>query len=476
MINKDSNFYDYLVSIVDNHNNTIQETIPTSKNFLSVHHLYANKKHHEQSIGRGDRGMPGNGRRYPSNVIRYTIPVSTRTPESLIRRNLQNIIPDTLYNLFTPTRQELDNLFLPGQDDLYMTNTSGTTMGIPTVSDDITSLLSSIINDSPTKKSKKPNKYTKTVDGEFFITTNLNNFIDTLSSSIKIQNLIIKLFKGELDIEEYNKLYKEFLFKFKHIEETDDGYIIINNGKQKIKMGKFLSKIIQILDKSFTNDDISHNVEQIVDQYKSWYKTANEFKFVVLRGTEILKGYSYEYQYNKGGGSPLVNSCMNGKQYLLKLYTQNEDKLLLLTLQKGTEIYGRCLIWRLDDPEIIYMDRVYGSENYINNIFEKLARNNRWNHRENSAYDKFEIFEYDQKYRGHYSKYSHKLNYKVKLDVSGIKNFPYMDSFCVMNRFNNTFYLNEDNKISINRLKSTHGGYQRKINFLGIELNKSFDV
>jgi hypothetical protein len=150
----------------------------------------------------------------------------------------------------------------------------------------------------------------------------------------------------------------------------------MQNGKQIIKFGKFISSIIKIVNLQYDNVQISSSIEKIVDEYKSWYKTNNKLEFVILRGEEILKGYNYEYQYSNSN-SPLHRSCMNNKFNLLDLYTNNEDKVLLLTLQNSNKIYGRCLIWKLDKPKIIYMDRVYGVDNYVNCIFEDFARINK---------------------------------------------------------------------------------------------------
>ena len=41
--NNDYSFYDYLVSVVDNHNSTLNESVIPNRNFISIHHLYINK-------------------------------------------------------------------------------------------------------------------------------------------------------------------------------------------------------------------------------------------------------------------------------------------------------------------------------------------------------------------------------------------------------------------------------------------------
>lgn len=315
--------------------------------------------------------------------------------------------------------------------------------------------------------------HTKNVD--FFVTQSFYEFLNSLNYNVNIPNsvgiikqIMFNLFTGGFKTDIYINLYNKFLYKIKDIKESTDGYIIINS-KQPMKLGKFISTIIKLLELNIDNVDISHGIEQFIDEYKSWYDKSNKLQFVVLKGDDILKGYNYNHQYQNY--SSLNKSCMNNRPQLLKLYTDNEDKVLMLTLQRDNKIYGRCLIWNLDKPKIIYMDRVYGVDNYIDNIFLEFAKKNKWSFRFTESLKKFIIYTYNHKKQSYIYEYSSFINYKVKLKTSNIKKFPYMDSFKINNVINNYFYMNNNYFFMMyNTLRSLDGEIKKSLNLFGIKL------
>lgn len=313
----------------------------------------------------------------------------------------------------------------------------------------------------------------------FYISQNFYNFISKLNNDLKkddnnpeynIKNIIKWIFTGYASKKTYVLLYERFFCKLKYIKENKDGYIIVN-GEQNVKFGKLIITILNILEISVDKNKLSKYIENIVDEYKSWYETKNQIKFNILKGNEILNGYNKDKQQYEFK-SVLNSSCMNNKFNLLNLYTQNEDKVLMLSLERNEKIIGRCLIWKLDKPDIIYMDRIYTSDNYINNIFKRFAINNELSYRDFDNYKNFTIYHYNKRKKQYVIKYKNEVNYKVKLNTDKIYSFPYMDSFRIMNRNNSTFYTNSKKTLYMNYqiMDYTDGRYDKKIKLFGITI------
>ena len=149
---------------------------------------------------------------------------------------------------------------------------------------------------------------------------------------------------------------------------------------------------------------------------------------------------------------------MNNKSDLLKLYTQNKNKVKLLTLNRNDKIIGRSLIWDLDKPKYIFMDRVYAVDNYLYKIFEDFAISNNWIYRENYARNVFKVNCYFKSKNSHIEKLSNKIRLTVKLNTDNIKLYPYMDSFVYRSHLTNKFYINSKNMINYTYYQSTNGG------------------
>lgn len=316
----------------------------------------------------------------------------------------------------------------------------------------------------------------KNID-DFNISNNFLNFINTLELSgphlgdyYKIIDIIKSIFTGNINKYTYNILYKQFFNKLKFIKEYKDGYIIVN-GDQKIKIGKLIKTILRIMSVK-TDINLPKYIENITDKYKSWYESKKEIKFNVLKGKEILKGYTvneHEYLYR----SSLNTSCMNNRFHLLKLYTQNENKLLLLSLERNDKILGRCLLWKLDKPNIIYMDRVYVTNNFIRNIFENFAIYNKISYRVFQNNKNFIINYYNNKQCKYEQTDNYTVNFKVKLNINNILSYPYMDSFKIMNIRNGVFYTHSNKKLYLKytELESTNGNHEKYTKLFGIKLH-----
>lgn len=247
-----------------------------------------------------------------------------------------------------------------------------------------------------------------------------------------------------------NNCLKHFS-KVKKIHSLDDGYLLINDN-QEIKLGRFLSKIAKsYYRKNYDGKSTSQQIEQCIDIYKSWYKLT-KLKFKFLKGSDILKGYDRENYTNSDYGM-LHSSCMNNKFDYLKLYTENPDKVNLLVLvDEDDKIYGRALVWRLDNKKYHFMDRVYGANNYINNIFNEYATKHKMAYRSNEHSYVFKLYLPDSK-----SERSKDCDFKIKLKTSGINYYPYVDSLSHWDTWSDTFSINRKKFSKTYNLSSTDG-------------------
>jgi hypothetical protein len=144
--------------------------------------------------------------------------------------------------------------------------------------------------------------------------------------------------------------------------------------KTQIKIGRFVRKFLEITDYKFNDSDI----ETFVNQYKAVYAIVkNEFSNIkVVKGDEIKKWYNfenYETQYGTLGGS-----CMKGEecQKYFDIYTQNDNVSLVILLSDNdsTKICGRALLWKLDNLDIPFLDRVYTNDDSDVNVFLHYAK------------------------------------------------------------------------------------------------------
>jgi len=277
-----------------------------------------------------------------------------------------------------------------------------------------------------------------------------------------IEYLLQLLFSGTMSMDYSNYVKTRFLCNLISISYGEDGYIITHDGKQKIKLGKFISKIISLIEQNgYSVKRTKNDIENIVDKYKSYNFLNNDLKFKILKGDDILKGYdinNFEYR----NSSALHGSCMNGKFDNLELYTKNDDKISLLTLNRYDKIVGRTLIWKLDKPEYIYMDRVYTIDNYLQNIFNNFAKINKWVHRESYAANNFRVNCYLKSLDDYDMRYSSMIRMSIKLRINEINKYPFMDSFVYRSHLNNNFYVNSNNMINFSYYQST-SGEERKI-------------
>ena len=300
------------------------------------------------------------------------------------------------------------------------------------------------------------------------ISSSLKDFLDRADSYCSSACFSFKYhLLGRLDSNTGEIIDKEVFSKINSISESDDGYVILN-GNQKIKLGKLIVKIGEATKVKTNNKSEAVAIEKFVDQYKSWIKSINSFKFKILKGEDIIIGYSTYCHAARTG--MLYNSCMNDRSTkLLELYTQNEKKVELLTLvDDNDKIYGRAFLWKIDNKPFRFMDRIYGVDNYINNIFINYAKEQKIAYRDQPQSYNFMIYLPDGSVTT-----AKNCIMKVKLKCKNLKHLPYMDSLYIWNKWGNTFStsLNIGSTTIFHKLKCTQGGIGRpKLKILGIKL------
>lgn len=270
-----------------------------------------------------------------------------------------------------------------------------------------------------------------------FLSINKDKFVN-----IHILNYLYYFLIHDYDSMSYDVIKKmnDIVFKnISYIEEYDNGYVLINR-TQKIKFGKILNRMFNIIygERNSENKTTFSQIEQIVNEYKSWFVNKDNFKFDYLNGEDILKGYDRRKQvYND---STLGHSCMNNKDNYLKIYTKNLKKVSLLVLYNyNNQICGRALIWTLDNKKELFMDRIYYADDFIRNMFVKYAQENKMIYRSGGSEENFYIH-IPNKYGDYDTKNANNIKLKTKLNTKNIKKYPYMDSFFI--KRGNTFSTN----------------------------------
>lgn len=279
-----------------------------------------------------------------------------------------------------------------------------------------------------------------------FVNSNYNKF--SYTGCFKLLRILLTSEK-RTELETFNR----FFSSVSDIEDGEDGYILFNNKKQRMKLGRLLNHLIKLDSFATLSTKITIQIEQIVNTYKSWYDFKNNYNFVEYKGGQILNGYSRsKFFYNVGWSddSMLWRSCMNDKLDFLDLYANNEDKVTLLVLEdKQRKIHGKALLWNLDNIDNLFLDRVYYYKESILRTFNDFAIENDWLYRTQSI-DGFHWLKKDIEYD------RNALKMKVHLDVRGIKRFPYMDSMIYLK--SNGLISNLPPRFAKSfRLHSTHG-------------------
>lgn len=195
---------------------------------------------------------------------------------------------------------------------------------------------------------------------------------------------------------------------------------IIPESKMNIKIGRFVRKFLDTTGYQYKDADI----ENFVNQYKSAYAILND----AFRNMKIVKGDDIKYWYHNenytSSTGSLGNSCMrySNCQDFFDIYTQNDNVSMVIMLDdiQQDKINGRALLWKLDNSDLYFMDRVYTINDADVNIFIEYAKSNGWIYKakQNSYGDGEYIID------GEIKEYT----LKVTVNSGEYDHYPYMDT------------------------------------------------
>ena len=179
---------------------------------------------------------------------------------------------------------------------------------------------------------------------------------------------------------------------------------------------RYHTSIGKIVRRLFGNEFGDNSICKFAEAYTGMVTICNpNYNLRIAEGEDIRWGY-HEDNYH-GTGNSLGSSCMryNHCQSYLALYVKNPSKIRMAMLMRGKKVSARCLLWKVDDGWLY--DRVYS-----NKLEEEHLLTNAM---ESSGYKRV---------------YSSGNEHSIEVDMDGITEFPYMDSF--------KYYFPEDGVIS----------------------------
>lgn len=269
--------------------------------------------------------------------------------------------------------------------------------------------------------------YDMPVKEEFEISQKLSNFLKVISLPAHALSYkhIASDYKG-FDVSENKGLIKLTNFKNKQVE---------------IKFGRFVNSFLNQLKGSMYEVKFDNTkVEKLHNDYLS-LQNGDDLRVVTLSGEDILYAYT-KNNYHTISSCNLAGSCMSDKLSFLKIYTQNPKSVKMICVKTFDKVIGRALLWTTECGKQI-LDKQYVSFDWVYNKFAEIAQ-------ENGYIMQSSINEDD--------------DYKVNIDLTGIEEFPYLDTFmyCKYNEDDLTNCFLSINKIKEGGclyLRSTTGSY-----------------
>jgi len=194
------------------------------------------------------------------------------------------------------------------------------------------------------------------------------------SKSPKSENIYVKIkFPGGMTVVNQNS-----------IRYVDPTKLPFQQNRQTIRIGRGVKALLSKSDFKFTDVDI----EQFVNKYKSAWDNMNDIfgKFELVSDDKISYWYSASNYAEQR--STLGTSCMkNVSESYFNIYVNNPEKCSLLILKSDDEskIKGRALIWKLDNPKVTFMDRIYTNNDSDIELFKQYAYKEGWYHKQHQS-------------------------------------------------------------------------------------------
>jgi len=249
-----------------------------------------------------------------------------------------------------------------------------------------------------------------------------------------------KLSDGSISQSDINNLF------------TDPHYELSTKSRNSTGIGRLVNQI-------FPGKYSSKEVEEFVNNFKNINKPS-ENKFLLVKGEDIRKYYLVS-NYEQEAGD-LGNSCMRYDkcQKYLDIYVKNPEIVTLLVyVTEEDKVLGRALVWKLNDHKSsdiedaeIFMDRIYGKDDSVTQLFRDYSDKQGWARRTYSGYSQVR----NVTYKGEDHNY---VDMRIKLDNANFNYYPYMDTFKRL-RISDNLLFNDDNEEEDWSLTCTDGTYE----------------
>jgi hypothetical protein len=253
--------------------------------------------------------------------------------------------------------------------------------------------------------------------------------------------LYVKFEDGECVINEQNITY-------------DENTEVWSKNRQSVRTGRGIRALLAASGSSFKDAEI----EDFVNKYKSAYDRMNDIfrSFELVSGDDIGHFYNSKNYLHGTNRGTLGNSCMATVPVsFFQIYTKNPEVCSLLILRSDDnpdKIKGRALVWKLSDPEIIFMDRIYTQDDSDVQLFKDYAKSKKWfSKKRNDSSPEGTVISPEGK-----EIYHDELSVKINNSIVYTK-FPYVDT--LKNFDSDNGILSTDDIRGSKCLESTSGGY-----------------
>ena len=261
--------------------------------------------------------------------------------------------------------------------------------------------------------------------------SSFKEFLISIKKESRIARLILSVF--QLHNDGFKNMLPRVLTtkNINYITYRSDGDIsflpsgkehIVNDDNTWSRTNRQSGKPARVIRKLFTDKMLELLNEKDFEIFNNHYKCkfdTSRYAFDLLPNTEIKRIYDMDIEE---GGSSLNNSCMNRKGNFLNIYENCKQLEILVLLNNNYELAGRALIWTIDD--IILMDRVYVTQDYLYDLFVDHAKSNTWWYKQDykSMHDRRTFI--DSNGEVVYNKY-----FTIHTDTE-FNSYPYIDTFC----------------------------------------------
>ena len=260
--------------------------------------------------------------------------------------------------------------------------------------------------------------------------SSFKEFLISIKKESRIARLILSVF--QLHNDGFKNMLPRVLTtkNINYITYRSDGDIsflpsgkehIVNDDNTWSRTNRQSGKPARVIRKLFTDKMLELLNEKDFEIFNNHYKCkfdTSRYAFDLLPNDEIKRIYNMDIEE---GGSSLNNSCMNGKSNFLDIYENCKQLEILILLNNDNQLAGRALIWTIDD--IILMDRVYVTQDYLYDLFIDYAKSNTWWYKQDykSMHNRRTFIDSDGQVVNKY--------FRIYTDTE-FNSYPYIDTFC----------------------------------------------